>query len=115
MAPDDTADQVVELERTLGLRWESIRGARERAFDLRRRLQAAIAPLVPEDASVVVFGSLARNEFTSGSDIDWTLLVDGLANPRHHDDSLTIDDRVREFGKGPGERERSAASRLATI
>ncbi|MGH9587431.1 MAG: hypothetical protein ACRD3F_10800, partial [Acidobacteriaceae bacterium] len=27
---------------------------------------------------------LARDEFTSGSDLDWTLLIDGLADPKHH-------------------------------
>ncbi len=36
-----------------------------------------------EDTSVVVFGSLARNEYTSGSDADWTLLIDGEANSDH--------------------------------
>ena len=30
-------------------------------------------------------GSLARNEFTLGSDIDWTPSVDGSADPKHHD------------------------------
>lgn len=102
MSSDDAPDPVAELERKLAVNWEAIRTARERALDLKQHLQAAIAPLVPEDTSVVVFGSLARNEFTSGSDIDWTLLVDGLANPRHYEDSLTINDRIHEFGKGPG-------------
>jgi hypothetical protein len=31
----------------------------------------------------VVFGSLARREWTSGSDVDWTLLIDGQAAPEH--------------------------------
>lgn len=39
--------------------------------------------LRPVDASFVVFGSLARDEFTAGSDLDWTLLVDGQADPEH--------------------------------
>jgi hypothetical protein len=30
-----------------------------------------------------VFGSLARGEWTSGSDLDWTYLVDGQANSDH--------------------------------
>jgi hypothetical protein len=34
-----------------------------------------------EDTSIVVFGSLARDEYTKGSDIDWTLLIDGFADP----------------------------------
>ena len=44
-----------------------------------------------EDWSIVVSGSWARNEFTRGSDIDWTPLVDGSADPKHHD-------LVREIG-----------------
>lgn len=33
--------------------------------------------LTSTDADLVVFGSIARNECTSKSDVDWTLLVDG--------------------------------------
>lgn len=33
--------------------------------------------LIPVDASFVVSGSLAREEWTYGSDVDWTLLIDG--------------------------------------
>jgi hypothetical protein len=36
-----------------------------------------------QDSSIVVFGSLARDEATPGSDLDWTLLVDGKADPEH--------------------------------
>jgi hypothetical protein len=39
--------------------------------------------LIPSDASFVVFGSLARGEYSQGSDVDWTLLVDGQADPAH--------------------------------
>ena len=37
-----------------------------------------------EDTSLVVFGSLARGEWTSGSDLDWTYLIDGQANSGHY-------------------------------
>lgn len=33
----------------------------------------------------MVSGSLARSEFTTGSDIDWSLLIDGSADPDHYD------------------------------
>ena len=45
----------------------------------------ALDGLDSEDTSIAVFGSLARDEFTGGSDIDWTLLIDGQADPRHYD------------------------------
>lgn len=35
------------------------------------------------DVDLVVFGSIARQECTSGSDVDWTLLVDGQADSEH--------------------------------
>jgi predicted nucleotidyltransferase len=55
------------------------------------------------ETSVVVFGSLARNEVTPGSDIDWTLLVDGPADPLHRDAAHQIAKRLKDAGfKGPG-------------
>src|SRR5205814_3206450 len=35
------------------------------------------------DTNVVVFGSIARGEWTGGSDLDWTYLIDGGANSDH--------------------------------
>src|ERR1039457_1162058 len=46
-------------------------------------LTAKIGKYASEDTSVVVFGSLARGEWTSGSDLDWTYLIDGQANSDH--------------------------------
>ncbi|WP_254016756.1 nucleotidyltransferase domain-containing protein [Mesorhizobium escarrei] len=40
--------------------------------------------LLPTDeGSFVVFGSLARGEYTAGSDLDWTVLIDGRADSLH--------------------------------
>lgn len=41
---------------------------------------------------MVVVGSLAREEFTPGSDIDWTLVLDGMSRPQ--DEQLARDIRV---------------------
>jgi len=50
-----------------------------------------------------VFGSLARDEFTTASDIDWTLLVDGSADPHHQDVAHEIARHIREVeGRSPG-------------
>jgi len=54
--------------------------------------------LIPADASLVVFGSLARNEATQGSDIDWSLLIDGQANGEHHDAALAIKSELSKTG-----------------
>jgi len=78
-------ESVDELARHLGKSWAAIQAARNNA-DTQRSLIGSILHdnrLVPSDTSFVVFGSLARGEWTIGSDVDWTLLVDGQADPNH--------------------------------
>ena len=68
--------------------WPAIVQAREQTPKIRQQIHDAIlqtdAQLIPPNAAVVVFGSLARNEWTRGSDVDWTLLLDTGANPQHY-------------------------------
>lgn len=91
------------LEDQLQTQWPAIRAARLAAHEKRAELENALAPPVVEDTSLVIFGSLAREEYTSGSDIDWTLLVDGQAHPGHLDVSLDIKSRLDGLeGKQPG-------------
>ncbi|MFA9478922.1 nucleotidyltransferase domain-containing protein [Phycisphaerales bacterium AB-hyl4] len=47
------------------------------------RLQSAGVGRLPDNTALVIFGSFARNEFTRSSDLDWTFLVDGPADPQH--------------------------------
>ena len=56
------------------------------------------------DISVVVFGSLARREWTTGSDLDWTLVIDGEANHEHGNTAhqLTASLKAADFGE-PGQ------------
>ncbi len=42
----------------------------------------------------IVFGSLGRQEVTSGSDVDWTLLVDGPSDLNHYAISQKISQRL---------------------
>ena len=53
------------------------------------------------DTSLVVFGSLARKEFTPKSDIDWTLLVDGITVPEHLIVARQIGDTLEKLGLNP--------------
>jgi len=39
--------------------------------------------ILEQDTSLALCGSFARYEMVRGSDCDWTLLVDGQANPDH--------------------------------
>lgn len=57
--------------------------------------------LIQPDTSVVVFGSLARGEWTQGSDRDWTLVVDGQVDVQHADIASKIAGIIEE-DKKPG-------------
>jgi predicted nucleotidyltransferase len=71
------------LERRLGADWPAIRKARADTTSLRRNLDTLFTDRTSPDTSVVVFGSVAREEVTSSSDLDWILLVDGSSVPEH--------------------------------
>ncbi|WP_192363404.1 nucleotidyltransferase domain-containing protein [Mesorhizobium mediterraneum] len=65
-------------------RWSNI----EKAVSLSRAKSAELAQLVgdllpTDEGSLVVFGSLARGEYTADSDLDWTILIDGRAESLH--------------------------------
>lgn len=85
------------LETRLGADWPHLRRARELAAKKRLELQAALADMDSEDTSIVVSGSLARDEFTEGSDVDWTLLIDGQSDPGHYALTKRIGDIVSEI------------------
>jgi predicted nucleotidyltransferase len=59
---------------------------------------SSYSPLLSSDADLVVFGSIARNECTFGSDVDWTLLVDGQVSDQHLDFSNLIRDVLEKGG-----------------
>lgn len=97
-APEPT--DVEKLAASVGQAWPHIETCAAAASDARKRLGALIGDkrLVPVDASFLVFGSLARGEWTAGSDVDWTLLVDGQADDAH----LATTQRIRREIKATG-------------
>ncbi|MFN7933236.1 MAG: nucleotidyltransferase domain-containing protein [Bryobacteraceae bacterium] len=62
-----------------------MRAAREQTQKRRRELSDCFKGHGSPDTSLVVFGSVAREEVTSGSDLDWVLLIDGQSVPEHKD------------------------------
>jgi len=91
------------LRETLGIAFPNIDGARAEARAFRQQVESGLDGRTSEDTSVVLFGSLAREEFTSGSDVDWTVLVDGIANPKHLEVALKTERFLEGLGaKGPG-------------
>lgn len=89
-----------------GNRWNAITAAREKAARRREDLAMLLGNSggeVRPDMNFVVFGSLSRGEWTSGSDVDWTLLVDGQTDPEDIRTAKRIEDLlIRERWKEPG-------------
>ncbi len=75
-----------EFEKRLRVKWKALRAAARLSGKKTQKLGNLLGGnFTSDDYSVVVFGSLARREFTQGSDLDWTLLVDGRADDKHWD------------------------------
>src|SRR4051812_38061069 len=75
---------VERLEEKAGRSFPHIAAARRLTDATLGRLRALLHGQDPSDTSIVVFGSLARGEYTQGSDVDWTLLIDGQADEGHY-------------------------------
>ena len=95
----------LELSQRLGQRWVNIETARSLARETRDQLTEVFVDIDSDDTSIVVLGSLGREEFTPGSDIDWTLLVDGISDPNHHALSIIIGDMINTWASKPVGRE----------
>src|SRR6266436_9262210 len=78
--------------------------ARDAALKIRQELDELLSTQIgkytSEDTSLVVFGSLARGQWTSASYLDWTYLIDGQANSDH----LVIAQKIQKILKDHKER-----------
>src|SRR5437016_1667848 len=92
------SDAITKLGSRLERDWPAIAAAERDALATRQQLESLLSEhrMVPADSTFVVFGSLARNEWTISSDLDWTLLVDGQADPQHLKVSQRIAARLKE-------------------
>ena len=90
---------VEELALWTGGEWKSLARARTVTQERLASLRNDLGGLDNLDTSIVVFGSLARDEATHASDIDWTLLIDGKADPKH----LSMAQKIgRKIKRPPG-------------
>ncbi|WP_050436319.1 nucleotidyltransferase domain-containing protein [Chondromyces crocatus] len=80
----ETSSPIEQLQTKTGREWPNLARARQRSNETHTRLGELLRDQDPSDTSIVVFGSLARGEYTSGSDLDWTLLIDGQADEAHY-------------------------------
>lgn len=94
--------ELPELQRRFGLELPHLTAAIHRSHGVRTRLEARLKSACPENCSLVLCGSLGRFEVTAGSDIDWTLLIDGPVEASHRDTANAI--RV-EIDKAHGEEQ----------
>jgi predicted nucleotidyltransferase len=94
---------LVLLQKRLGIELKAINAAGALSEKKREELAPKLRGIDSGDTSIVIYGSLARGEFTEGSDIDWTLLVDGFADPNHLEMVREVDKIISEaVAKPPG-------------
>lgn len=91
-------DPISDLRTKLRAEWPAIQKAQVKTLQTKKKIETLLRGLSSTDASTTVFGSLARNEWTSKSDVDWTLLVDGQADPQHHAIAREISTRLKKAG-----------------
>jgi len=74
-----------KLEKHLGAKFPTMRASYELSEKTLDDLTSVVGGMLPAEASFVVFGSLARKEYTAGSDLDWCLMIDGRAASGHRE------------------------------
>lgn len=80
-------------------RWPAIKEAQAFSRDRMAALTEVVGDLLPTDeGSLVVFGSLARGEFTVDSDLDWAVMIDGRADSRHLQIVHELKPRLKKAG-----------------
>ena len=112
---DPNVDYVGKFSSDTDGAWAAGQAAQEDALEVQKLLRKELQPFTSDDVDVVVFGSLARREWTSGSDVDWTMLVDGQADLQHRVAAREIEFVLADLNfrgvplKGPGAVEKKEA------
>ena len=94
-----------QLSEKLGVTWTALAAAKAEAHSklLALAQQLSADKVAPADGAIVVFGSLARLEWTAQSDLDWALLIDGQCDPQHQRLAAQTRKSVTDIvGKPPG-------------
>ncbi|HQU41258.1 MAG TPA: hypothetical protein PK867_00540 [Pirellulales bacterium] len=95
---DPAVDYVTGLSAAPGRNWPALVAARAAAHEVGTALSSSLAETfgdyATQDVDLIAFGSLARQEWASGSDVDWTLLIDGKATPDHRQMARQIAARI---------------------
>jgi predicted nucleotidyltransferase len=95
---------ITEFEARTGANWLNIGEACALSCKTRSQLAENLSGIDSDDTSIIISGSLARNEFTPGSDIDWSLLIDGFADANHQAVREKVKPIIDRFAaKDPGQ------------
>jgi hypothetical protein len=101
---DQRFSRLRELETRLGCEWPAIRKAIDSTELELVELEKMLLPAgggrpLAENVSLVFFGSIARGELTSQSDLDWTLLINGEVDGQHFRVFRSIQKQFRKAGR----------------
>jgi hypothetical protein len=88
---------IAELKAEVNANWPNIAAANLNATTMLAQLTEAVKETTASDTSIVIFGSLGRYELTPGSDIGWTLLLDGPSDPHHYPTSQKIAKAIKDL------------------
>ena len=93
---------IKEFAKDQGKTWDEIFKAEKLTADnfdkITKQFDLIPSPITSTDADLIIFGSLARNECTAKSDVDWTLLIDGQANSNHLNVAHIVEDTLLATG-----------------
>ncbi len=100
LSTDQRFNKLKELQTKLSREWPAVTKAIDSTEQELRELERLLLPPdarpLAENVSLVLFGSLARGESTSRSDLDWTLLINGEVDGQHFTLFQTIRKKLRE-------------------
>lgn len=100
----DPPSEIKRFEEAQGKRFEHLEHARNDARAFREEFERRLFGMNSDDTTIVAFGSLARDEFTQGSDVDWTVLIDGVADPQHFELARRVRQLLDDLGANrPGQ------------
>src|SRR6185312_17113728 len=89
-----------EFSEQSGKSWKEINSAKDRTKNNKKIIADAIlndnVKPFDNDIDFVVFGSIARDESTEQSDVDWTLLLDGQSDPNDYETGRYIRNKLIE-------------------
>ncbi|PQO36612.1 DUF294 nucleotidyltransferase-like domain-containing protein [Blastopirellula marina] len=98
------SDSIKTLSESVGQTWPAIEQLQQESRSQLAKLRQAVASTKPpSNTATVVFGSLAREEWTRSSDTDWTFLIDGPSDIEHFRATENIRVAMAKIGiKDPG-------------